>query len=67
MNHLSKMAAVRHFDFSETALPMAGAAGGGCAVPQAQCKTAMSALTTPVSSGGMGRGSINTDTPTCLP
>eukprot|EP00435_Cladocopium_sp_Y103_P060808 s92_g22.t1 len=42
----------RAFDFSETALPMAGAAGGGCAVPEAQCRTTMSALTTPVSSGG---------------
>ena len=48
------MAAVRHFNFSETALPMVGAAGGGCAVPETQCKSAMSALTTPVSSGGMG-------------
>ena len=47
------METVRHFNFSETALPMAGAAGGGCAVPESRCRNSMSALTTPVSSGGV--------------
>ena len=42
----------RLWNFNQTRMPMVGAAGGGCAVPDSQCKGQMHALTSPVSAGG---------------